>query len=148
MPVVCGLGPLTRLCFLGVQENVLDKQNLMNWDNLFWAVNVLMADITDLKDYHDRTQDFLSKWLCRYSTVAPVTRALRLATLASCLQAGCFGLESCDASDIAWRTVGSPIYARHISPVLLLTHTVMSCSYVQYWWPDRLHAAGACLQYL
>lgn len=57
-----------------MQENILDKQFMMNWDQLFWPVNVLMADITDLKDYHDRTQDFFAKWLCRWGHVPRQSR--------------------------------------------------------------------------
>ncbi|KAK9785109.1 hypothetical protein WJX73_003901 [Symbiochloris irregularis] len=45
-------------------ENLFDNQYLVNWDNLIWPVNVLLAELTDRKDFHDATQRYLSKWLC------------------------------------------------------------------------------------
>ena len=52
------------------KEDDLDTQLLTDWDNLYWASNVLLANLTSAKlptesgSFHQATQDFLKKWVC------------------------------------------------------------------------------------
>ena len=49
-----------------MQENVYDKEIMVNWDNLIWPVTLMLAELTDQKQYHDQLQEaYLAKWLCR-----------------------------------------------------------------------------------
>ena len=45
-------------------ENDNDDELITDWDNLFWASNVLLANITDSGAFHQASQSFLQKWVC------------------------------------------------------------------------------------
>ena len=45
-------------------EDDLDADLITNWDNLFWASNVLLANITDSGAFHQASQAFLKQWVC------------------------------------------------------------------------------------
>ncbi|KAL3155246.1 hypothetical protein ABBQ32_013178 [Trebouxia sp. C0010 RCD-2024] len=52
------------------KEDDLDAQLITDWDNLFWASNVLLANLTSAKlpteagSFHQATQSFLKQWVC------------------------------------------------------------------------------------
>ena len=51
------------------KEKDLDVQLITNWDNLFWASNVLLANLTaanapEAGSFHQATQGFLKQWVC------------------------------------------------------------------------------------
>ena len=51
------------------KEKDLDAQLITNWDNLFWASNVLLANLTasnpsEAGSFHQATQGFLKQWVC------------------------------------------------------------------------------------
>lgn len=52
------------------KEDDLDAQLITDWDNLFWASNVLLANLTSSKlpseagSFHQATQSFLKQWVC------------------------------------------------------------------------------------
>jgi len=43
---------------------VSDINFLSSWDQLFWPVNILLADITNRASFHDFSQEYLDAWLC------------------------------------------------------------------------------------
>ncbi len=49
-------------------EDTLDAELITDWDNLFWASNVLLANITgdsaSSGSFHQATQAFLKQWVC------------------------------------------------------------------------------------
>lgn len=45
-------------------ESDLDDDLITNWDNLFWASNVLLANVTDSGAFHQASQSFLKQWVC------------------------------------------------------------------------------------
>jgi hypothetical protein len=49
-------------------EATMDAKLITDWDNLFWASNVLLANITgdsaSSGSFHQATQAFLKQWVC------------------------------------------------------------------------------------
>lgn len=45
-------------------EATLDAELITNWDNLFWASNVLLANITGSGAFHQASQAFFKQWVC------------------------------------------------------------------------------------
>jgi len=49
-------------------EATMDAELITDWDNLFWASNVLLANITadsaSSGSFHQATQAFLKQWVC------------------------------------------------------------------------------------
>ena len=52
------------------KEDDLDAELITDWDNLFWASNVLLANLTSPTEssesgsFHQATQGFLKQWVC------------------------------------------------------------------------------------
>lgn len=52
------------------KENDLDAELITDWNNLFWASNVLLANLTSPEanaasgSFHQATQGFLKQWVC------------------------------------------------------------------------------------
>ena len=51
------------------KEDDRDAQLITDWDNLFWASNVLLANLTaanpaESGSFHQATQGFLKQWVC------------------------------------------------------------------------------------
>ena len=52
------------------KEDDKDAELLTDWDNLFWASNVLLANLTspagdaESGSFHQATQGFLKQWVC------------------------------------------------------------------------------------
>ena len=45
-------------------EDDADADLITDWDNLFWASNVLLANVTGSGAFHQATQSFLKQWVC------------------------------------------------------------------------------------
>ncbi|CAL8466081.1 g5617 [Coccomyxa elongata] len=46
------------------QESATDVDLVTDWDHLFWASNVLLAEATDEGAFHMATQGMLKQWIC------------------------------------------------------------------------------------
>lgn len=42
----------------------MDAELITDWDNMFWASNVLLANVTGSGAFHQATQSFLKQWVC------------------------------------------------------------------------------------
>ncbi|DBA93998.1 hypothetical protein WJX77_002685 [Trebouxia sp. C0004] len=58
-------------------EAIMDAKLITDWDNLFWASNVLLANITgdsaSSGSFHQATQAFLKQWVCGSGGVVKYT---------------------------------------------------------------------------
>ncbi|KAK9804363.1 hypothetical protein WJX72_009368 [[Myrmecia] bisecta] len=60
------------------QEGDQDSFLITDWDHVFWASNVLLAQLTDQGAFHMATQNFLKQWICgagNYVVYTPRGRA-------------------------------------------------------------------------
>ena len=46
------------------QESELDGQIVVDWNQVYWASALIMADLTDAGAFHMAIQTFLDKWVC------------------------------------------------------------------------------------
>lgn len=59
----------------------LDKERnatldyVYDWNNAFWALNVLLVQMEDVPTAHDRARSFLQTWMCTKSFYTPKGRA-------------------------------------------------------------------------
>ena len=46
---------------------------MYNWNNYYWAANVLLAEVTDGGTFHQQAQSFLANWVCGYNSLVSYT---------------------------------------------------------------------------
>lgn len=49
---------------LDIESEVSDFKKAYDWDNVFYATNVLMAQESSTQTFHDMSEDFLKNWIC------------------------------------------------------------------------------------
>lgn len=53
--------------------SVLAQTDMYNWNNYYWAANVLLAEVTDGGTFHQQAQSFLANWVCGYNSLVSYT---------------------------------------------------------------------------
>ena len=77
--IVCMLASSRRCVFPAYQcpaarqEAGTDAALVTDWDHVFWAANVLLANATDQGAFHSATQSMLKQWICATSGIVRFT---------------------------------------------------------------------------
>ena len=65
--------PIADRCRAARQEAATDAALVTDWDHVFWAANVLLANVTDQGAFHSATQSMLKQWICATSGIVRFT---------------------------------------------------------------------------